>query len=280
MLEGAGRAIASQDPAVSIRQLHMEFTTRAGASLVAIEDLSFEVAAGEFVSLVGQSGCGKSTVLNILCGLAEPSSGSVQVEGRAMVRPRPDAVGYIQQDPVLLPWRTVLRNILLPMEVRGLEEHKDAFVSRAHELLRIVGLDQFADSYPNELSGGMQQRVALVRTLVYRPRILLMDEPFAALDEFTREAMNRELLLLWAESKPTVLFVTHSISEAVFLSDRVLVMTPRPAHLGGEFPIDLPRPRQRSVLYSSEFVERERAIREVLPDEPRSRGGDAPPDAA
>ncbi len=267
MAEAAADAGPGGAAAISLREIRMVFDTRAGEPLVAVERVSMDIDAGQFVSIVGQSGCGKSTILNMLCGLTWPSAGSVRVEGVPMERPRPEAVGYMQQDPVLLPWRTVLENILLPMEVRGLTDRRDEFETGAHDLLRTVGLDRFAKSYPGELSGGMQQRVALVRTLVYRPRILLMDEPFGALDELTRESMNHELLLLWEATRPTVVFVTHSISEAVFLSDRVVVMTPRPGRLSGDFAIDLPRPRTRDVTYSAEFVEFERVVRQALPDD-------------
>lgn len=257
---------------ISARGVSKTFRTRKGTSVAAMDDVSLDIPAGSFVSIVGQSGCGKSTFLNLICGLLRPSDGVIYVDGNELTAPRPATIGYIQQDPVLLPWRNVKENALLPMEVRGLKAKRVEVEERVSQLLQTVGLAGFADSYPGELSGGMQQRVALVRTLAYEPRILLMDEPFGALDEFTREAMNRELLTLWEKNRPTVLFVTHSISEAVYLSDRVVVMTPRPGRLAGDFPIELARPRDPDVVFSNEFVEYTKVIRGALPDEGSTNG--------
>ena len=250
--------------AVSIRSLTKTFRARSGASLTALQNVSLDIRQGDFVSIVGLSGCGKSTLLNMTCGLVRPSSGVIFVEGSEMVTPRPATIGYIQQDPVLLPWRTVWKNILLPMEVRRLKAERTELETRARELLAAVDLERFADSYPRELSGGMQQRVALVRTLAYAPHIILMDEPFGALDEFTREAMNVELLALWKSALPTVMFVTHSIPEAVFLSDRVIVMSARPGQIAADVRIDLPRPRQPGLAGSSEFNDHVQRVRKFL----------------
>jgi NitT/TauT family transport system ATP-binding protein len=239
-------------------------------TLVALHDVTLGVRNGEFVSLVGPSGCGKSTLLNIVAGLVSKSRGSVRVGGAEMTGPS-RSIGMMFQTPVLLAWRTNLDNVLLPIEVFGLS--RDAYVGKARALLKLVGLDAFAHRYPFELSGGMQQRVAICRMLLYDPAVLLMDEPFAALDEMSREFMNLELLRIWEELRKTVLFVTHSIGEAVFLSDRVVVMSPRPARISRVVTIDLPRPRSKATLESDAFFHHVTAIRKIL-DEPRTRSND------
>jgi NitT/TauT family transport system ATP-binding protein len=226
-----------------------------------VRDASFELADGEFVSLVGPSGCGKSTLLSILAGLLPPSSGSVSVLGRPVEAPVTD-VGVVFQQPLLLPWRSVLRNVLLQIEARRLDT--EGFRDRALELLDRVGLDGFSDQHPAALSGGMSQRVSICRALIHDPPLLLMDEPFGALDALTREQMMLDLQALWLERRKSVLFITHSIPEAVFLSDRVVVMTPRPGRVSKVLDIDLPRPRTLEVEGTPEFTAYVQGIRSVF----------------
>lgn len=229
--------------------------------LTAIDEISLSVEEGQFVSIVGPSGCGKSTLLNIVGGLVRKTSGEVKLQGREVTRPSRE-IGMMFQSPVLLPWRTNLDNVLLPIEVFGLDRR--AYREKARELLEKVGLGDFAHTYPFQLSGGMQQRVAICRMLLYDPLVLLMDEPFGALDELSREFMNLELLRIWEEQRKTVLFVTHSISEAVFLSDLVVVLTPRPARVCELVPTKLPRPRMRHTLSTPEFFDHVAYIRSIL----------------
>lgn len=206
----------------------------------ALDNLSFSLAEGEFLSILGPSGCGKSTILKIIAGLLTPTSGDVVLAGKRVVAPRPD-VGIVFQQPTLLPWKTVLQNVLVP--VRALRLPMPEYRARAEELLALVGLSKFADHYPHELSGGMQQRVGIARGLVSNPAVLLMDEPFAALDAMSREFMMQELQRIWMAAGKSVVFITHSIQEAVFLSDRVVTLSPRPGSIIDELPIDMPRPR-------------------------------------
>ena len=213
--------------AIAIRELTKQYASRAGA-VTALDRISFAVGEGEFVAVVGPSGCGKSTLLKILAGLLPTSSGEARLRGTPIAGPRRD-IGVVFQSPVLFPWRSVLDNVLLPVDVQGLGRERYAKV--AMDLLALVGLTGFEHRYPWELSGGMQQRVAITRALVHDPAMLLMDEPFGALDAMTREQMNLELQRIWLEKQKTVLFITHSIPEAVFLGDRVLVMTPRPGRI-------------------------------------------------
>jgi NitT/TauT family transport system ATP-binding protein len=216
----------------------------------AIREARFRVAPGEFLSLLGPSGCGKSTLLMMIAGLLAPSRGSIRVDGAEVQGPRRD-VGIVFQSPVLLPWRTVLDNVLLPVEMLRLR--RTDYERRARDLLSMAKVDDFAAKLPHELSGGMKQRVAICRALVHDPALLLMDEPFNALDALTRDQMGLELLRIWDVHKKTVVFVTHSIREAVFLSDRVLVMTPRPATIGFETDVKLPRPRTMDMQEADEF---------------------------
>jgi NitT/TauT family transport system ATP-binding protein len=216
----------------------------------AIREARFRVVPGEFLSLLGPSGCGKSTLLLMLAGLLAPSRGAIRVNDVPVRGPRPD-VGIVFQSPVLLPWRTVLDNVLLPVEM--LRRRRADYVGRARDLLAMAGLGDVAATLPHELSGGMKQRAAICRALVHDPALLLMDEPFSALDALTRDQLGLELLRLWDVDKKTVVFVTHSIREAVFLSDRVLVMTPRPATIGFETDVKLPRPRTMDMQESDEF---------------------------
>ena len=242
------------------RRLSKVYATATGP-LVALQDISFSITEGEFISLVGPSGCGKSTLLSILGGLEERSDGNLTLLDEEHHAPRRD-IGMMFQTSVLFPWRTVRQNVRLPGAILGLDAAQQA--ARCEELLDLVGLNGFAERYPSELSGGMRQRVALARLLAHDPRVLLMDEPFGALDEFTRETMNMELLRVWENSGKTVVFVTHNIGEAVFLSDRVFVMTPRPGRLEGIVEIDLPRPRRTEMMRDSRYSELVFEIRRML----------------
>lgn len=213
---------------------------RAATPLLALDDVSFTVAEGEFVGLLGPSGCGKSTVLNLLAGLSKPSAGRVVHEGRP-VRGINTAIGYITQDDNLLPWRSTLANVEFGMELRGMGRAERR--ERAREFIHLVGLDGFETHYPHELSGGMRKRASIVRTLAYESRVVLMDEPFGPLDAQTRVILQDELLKLWGRSKPSVLFVTHDLVEAIALSDRILTFTGRPGRIKREYEVKLPRPR-------------------------------------
>jgi len=219
--------------------------------LPALGPLDLEVADGEFVAVLGPSGCGKSTLLKVLSGLLAPSAGDARLDGQPIDRPRKD-VGIVFQQPTLLPWKTVRENVLMPIRVLGI--YSADYRRRADELIEMVGLGQFAEHYPHELSGGMQQRVAIARGLIHEPKLLLMDEPFAALDAQTRELMQAELLRIWNEASKTVLFITHQIDEAIYLSDRVLVMSARPGRILADITIDLPRPRQLEIKRTPEFI--------------------------
>lgn len=226
------------------------FTGQDGEHIVALEGTDLKIGRGEFVSIVGPSGCGKSTLLSLVAGLLETTIGEVRIDGRTVDGPYTD-LGFAFQSDLLLDWRTVLRNVLLQCDMRGLDPK--AHEARARELLSSVGLDGFADKRPFELSGGMRQRVALCRALLLDPPMLMMDEPFGALDALTREQMQVDLLAMWQASRKTVLFVTHSISEAVFLSDRIIVMTPRPGRVREVIDVGLARPRDLNVRDSAEF---------------------------
>ncbi|HMH51171.1 MAG TPA: ABC transporter ATP-binding protein [Candidatus Acidoferrum sp.] len=221
-----------------------------GGGVEAIRDVTFHVAPGEFLTLLGPSGCGKSTLLMMIAGLLSPSRGEVTIDGARVEAPRPD-VGIVFQSPTLLPWRTVLGNVLIPIEM--LRRPRREWEGRARELLTMAKLGDFEDKLPHELSGGMKQRVAICRALIHDPKLLLMDEPFSALDALTRDQMGQELLRIWERYRKTVVFVTHSIREAVFLSDRVLVMNARPATIALETAIKLPRPRTIEMQESGEF---------------------------
>jgi NitT/TauT family transport system ATP-binding protein len=237
-------------PAIHLRHVAKTYKTADGP-ISAVADVSLSVGPQEFVSLLGPSGCGKTTVLKIVAGLVAPSDGIVEVQGQAVVGPRAD-VGMVFQTPALMRWRSSLDNVLLPAEILGL--NKKQFRDTARELLGLVGLGDFLNKLPNELSGGMQQRVSIARALVHDPSILLLDEPFSALDAMTRNQLNVELLRIWSERKKTSLLITHSIPEAVFLSDRVVVLTARPARVVEVVDISLPRPRTPEMRVSAEFV--------------------------
>ena len=247
-------------PLITVEEVSRVFTGGA-RTVTALDKVSFEIQSGNFVSIVGPSGCGKSTLLKIICGLLPPSSGAVSVSGRRVEQPL-ENVGMVFQAPVLLKWRSVLGNILLPVEFAKLDipSHMD----RAQALINLVGLEGFEEMYPHELSGGMQQRASLCRALVTDPQLLLMDEPFGALDAMTRDELDMELLRIWEERKKTVLFVTHSIQEAVFLSDIVFVMSARPGRLLEKIAVDLPRPRTMEMMTYPKFGEYTLRIRALL----------------
>jgi NitT/TauT family transport system ATP-binding protein len=249
--------------AVEVRGLSKRFGP-APTAVVALEDIELEVRRGEFVSLVGPSGCGKSTLLNIVAGLLRPTFGEVLVHGAPVAGETPREVGMMFQSPVLLPWRTARANVVLPLEVEGGRAAVRDAATRVEELLRLVGLAGFEDSYPSQLSGGMQQRVAICRMLIADPQVLLLDEPFGALDELTREHMNVELDRIVAGSGLTALFVTHNIAEAVFLSDRVVVMTRRPGRIAGIVDVTLPRPRDLESITDPAFQALVRRARDLL----------------
>jgi len=236
--------------AIAVRELSKGYPSRDGCCVQAIQQTTFSVKEGEFVAVVGPSGCGKSTLLKILAGLLPPSKGEAFLRGTPINGPRHD-IGVVFQSPVLLPWRSILENVLLPVDVQRLAGDRHRKV--ALELLNLVGLQEFAQRYPWELSGGMQQRAAIARALIHDPAMLLMDEPFGALDAMTREQMNLELQRIWLERKKTVLFITHSIPEAVFLSDRVLVMSSRPGRITDAVTVDIPHPRRLEAMNLPEF---------------------------
>ncbi|HET7393680.1 MAG TPA: ABC transporter ATP-binding protein [Candidatus Binatia bacterium] len=249
---------------IRVERLSKAYRSRDGSEIKALRDISFTVDRGEFVSIVGQSGCGKSSLLKILAGLLSKSSGVISIEDRELDGPRSD-IGLMFQKPLLLEWRRVLDNVLLPVEIYRLDRKE--YEKKARRLLDTAGLADFLTKYPFELSGGMQQRVALCRALVAEPSLLLMDEPFGALDTLTRQRMGFELLRLWEEWKSTVLFVTHDVDEAVMLSDRVLVMSSRPGTVLGSFTVDLPRPRQIFIKDTAEFIHFSSRIRRCLWEE-------------
>ena len=249
------------DALITVSHLEKTYATRGRGTVQALASISVDIAAGEFVTIVGQSGCGKTTLMRILGGLLAPTAGQVALRGHAVDGPSRD-VGIVFQDPTLLPWRTVFDNVMLPVQVLGLDRGGSA--ARARALLGLVGLNGFEDKYPHELSGGMRQRVAIARALVHEPSLLLMDEPFGALDAMTREFMNVELLRIWEESGKTIVFITHSIPEAVFLADRVLVMSARPGRIQEIVHVDLPRPRDLDMMASDEFGLYTRKIRHLF----------------
>jgi NitT/TauT family transport system ATP-binding protein len=247
---GPGAPDAGAAATVELRSASKVFAQRQGA-VTAVQALTMTVRPREFVTLVGPSGCGKSTILMMTAGLTPPTAGDVLVGGRRVNGPH-GAAGVVFQDPTLLPWRSVLANVMLQVEIRGLD--RERYRRRGLELLARAGLRGFEHAFPHELSGGMRQRASLVRALIHEPRLLLMDEPFGALDAITRDQMNVDMQTVWLEARPTVLFVTHSVPEAIFLSDRVLVLAPRPARIDREIIVDLPRPRRLSDRESPEFA--------------------------
>ena len=254
-------ARAAGRPLVSLRGISKTFSS----GTVALKDMSLEIHEGEFVSLLGPSGCGKSTVLRIVAGLGEPTSGRVDWPGAISfdAAGRPDReIGFVFQEPTLMPWATVFNNIWLPLRLRGAT--KSNAREQVMDALRLVGLDAFAGAYPRELSGGMKMRVSIARALVTRPRLLLMDEPFAALDEITRFKLNDDLLHLWETFGWTVIFVTHSVFESVYLSNRIAVMAARPGRVIADMPIDAPYPRGEAFRVSAAYNEFCRQTSEAL----------------
>lgn len=231
--------------------------------LLAISDASMSVEEGEFVSIIGPSGCGKSTMLRLMADLLKPTRGAIRIHGQTPERMRRSReIGFVFQEPALMPWRSSFRNVILPLQVMGKANREGK--SKAHTVLEQVGLAEFGGKRPTELSGGMRQRVSIARALTYSPRVLLMDEPFGALDQITRDEMNQELLRIWEANRTTLVFVTHSIAEAVYLSDRVLVMTPRPGTVRASILIDLPRPRVVTVKHEPRFFEYETEVLRAL----------------
>jgi NitT/TauT family transport system ATP-binding protein len=269
------RSRASAPVVVDLAGVTKVYETASGDRVHALKDITLSLGDGELVSVVGASGCGKTTLLRIIGGLAEKYGGELRLKGRATAgNPRGD-VGIVFQDANLLPWRNILQNVLLPTQVLRL--NKRASIARARELIELVGLKGFENKYPFELSGGMRQRVSIARALVHDPSVLLMDEPFGALDALTRETMNAEVLKIWEKTRKTVFMITHSIAEAVFMSDRVIVMSPRPGRIIAEKRIGLPRPRNLDLLSDESFGGYTREIRRLL-DSSGSAGeaGEAP----
>ncbi len=252
--------MSGAQPVVQVDRVTKTF---AHGNVTALQDIDLQLEPGEFVSLIGPSGCGKSTLLRVIGDLVEPTSGSVTINGKPARRARIDRdYGIVFQDAVLFDWRTVAKNIALPLEMLGWDRAKRK--ARVDEMIELVELAGFEDHHPWQLSGGMQQRVSIARALAFEPALLLMDEPFGALDEMTRERLNLELLAIWQQLRSTVIFVTHSISEAVFLSTRVVVMSPRPGRIAGLVPIDLPYPRTVETREDPHYFELVTAVRELL----------------
>lgn len=249
------------EPFISLRNVRKVYRTR-GEEFLAVSDATMDILAGELVSLVGPSGCGKTTVLKILAGLHPHDGGELTIGNRAQPFDPGRDVGMVFQQSLLLKWRRVLENVLLPAEILGLPERESR--ERARDLLDMVGLGGFEEKYPYELSGGMQQRAAIARSLIHDPQVILMDEPFGALDALTREKMNLELLRIWSESRKTIVFVTHSIQEAVFLGSRCAVLTAGPARMADNFEIALPWPRTLDVKTQESFGEYTRRIYRLL----------------
>lgn len=251
---------------IKVTNLNKHYITVKGEIVHALHNLNFDILEGEFVTVVGPSGCGKTTLLMILGGLLQKTMGEVLLRGTPVEGPRRD-IGIVFQQPVLLPWRTVLQNTLLTAEILGLDKRK--YAERAVELLELVGLKGSEGKYPAELSGGMQQRNAITRALLHDPAMLLMDEPFGALDAMTREQMNLELLRIWSESRKTIFFITHSIPEAVFLADRIIVLTPRPGTIAKIIDVAdrLSRPRSLKVMNSDRFGEIAQSVRDFFASE-------------
>jgi NitT/TauT family transport system ATP-binding protein len=262
-VETARPRAASGVPAIDIRNVHMAFDQPAGV-LHVLEDVSLSVRQGEFVAILGPSGCGKSTLLRLVADILQPTSGSLTVLGRTPAEARRDrALGFVFQQPVLLPWFTAHDNVSLPLRIGGWGQKHQA-AAPPSDLLKLVGLEGFDRARPGQLSGGMQQRVSIARALVSNPQILLMDEPFGALDAITRDRLNEELLRIWNAVRCTVIFVTHSIPEAVYLPNRVVVMSPRPARIKQIVDVNLPYPRQAQMKDTPRFAEYTAALRASL----------------
>ena len=251
-------ATSGSGVAIGLRGVSKRYMTASGEGVDALDKIDLDIAAGEFVAVVGPSGCGKSTLMMLVSGLIHVTTGTIKV-GDAPVKGAVSRAGIVFQRDVLLDWRTVLGNVMLPVEIKKLD--RDTHLKKARDLLRSVGLAEFEEKYPTELSGGMRQRVAICRALVQDPGLLLMDEPFGALDALTREQMNLDLQRMWLRDRNTVLFITHSIEEAVLLSDRVVVMSSRPGRIADIVTDDLPRPRGAHTRSDARFVEHVERIR-------------------
>jgi NitT/TauT family transport system ATP-binding protein len=255
--------MAEHTPVVSLKNVGKVFGKPAHPQTIALQDINLDIAPGEFVSLIGPSGCGKSTLLRVIGDLVTPTTGTVLINGKSARQARLDRdYGMVFQAPVLFDWRTVRHNVELPLEVMKIG--RDERARRAERMLELVELGEFGQHYPWQLSGGMQQRVSIARALSFNPAILLMDEPFGALDEITRERMNTELLTIWRQTQTTVLFVTHSIAEAVYLSTRVVVMSARPGRVTRVISIDLPHPRGMDVRQDKRYFDLITEVRESL----------------
>jgi NitT/TauT family transport system ATP-binding protein len=244
---------------LSVNQLNMVFSD-GNSDLEALDDISFDLNDQEFLSIIGPSGSGKSTLIRAIAGLIPPTQGEIH-----FVKKNNPKIGLVFQKANLMPWRTVLQNITLPLIIEG-SEKKEA-EEKAQELIHLVGLDEFINSWPDQLSGGMAQRVSIARALIQDPDLLLLDEPFGALDALTRERMGLELLRIWQSSQKAVILVTHSISEALLLSDRILVLSQRPGKVTHNLPVNLPRPRTEDIRYSAEFIQFEKQLRDSLRDQ-------------
>jgi NitT/TauT family transport system ATP-binding protein len=246
---------------ISLAGVTKRFNTRANESVLALDEIALDVQRNQFVTVVGPSGCGKSTLLKVISGIIPPTEGAVRFDGKPLTKPSRQ-IGMVFQRPVLLPWRSVVENILFPIEMLGWDVAK--YREEARRLIELVGLRGFEKALPNELSGGMQQRVSLCRALIYDPQILMMDEPFGALDAMTREDLSIELLRIWTERKKTVIFVTHSIPEAVLLADRVVIMAARPGRVLMDLQVSLPRPRSLETERLAEFQDLVHTIRKAI----------------
>ena len=243
---------------------HEYYQPRTGGRLLALDNINLQVEDGEFVTIVGPSGCGKTTFINLADGLLKPTAGEILIDGKRVTGPGTDR-GMVFQDSCLMPWRTVMKNVIFGLECQGLDNGEGQ--ARARQFIKLVGLEGFEDHYPHELSGGMQQRCNLARALTVDPKILIMDEPFAALDAQTREIMQMELLRIWRQSGKTVLFITHQISEAIYLADRVIVFGARPGRVKQTIKINIPRPRDLSVKRDKVFLEYEDQLWNLIEEE-------------
>ncbi|MGC5075490.1 ABC transporter ATP-binding protein [Agrococcus sp. DT81.2] len=261
LMEPDSGAVTTAPPIIEVRNVGQVFKTTSKGEVTALADVSLSIREGEFVSVIGPSGCGKSTLMRIIAGLVQPTSGEVLVRGERVSGASKD-VGIVFQQAALFPWRSVLKNVMLSAEMHGLP--KAEAESRAHDLLAMVNLSDAAHLYPYELSGGMQQRAGIARALLHDPAILMMDEPFGALDALTRENMGLELLKIWEQSRKSVVFITHSVNEALFLSDRVLVMAARPGRVQELIEVKLRRPRDLDAMATPEFGETAQHLRHLL----------------
>lgn len=256
-----GNTEEKKEVQIKIENLGVTFKDNSGNDVKALTGVNLDIYKGEFIALLGPSGCGKTTLLRSVADLQEPTEGQIRIDGMTPKEIRlAQKFGFVFQQPVLFDWRTVKKNIELPLEIMG--QTKEDRSKRADEMLEMVGLTDFAKHYPKQLSGGMQQRVNIARALSLRPEILLMDEPFSALDEFTKEKLHEDLLKIWAATNKTILFVTHNIEEAVFLSNRVCVLSPHPGRLSAVVDIDIPHPRTLAVKETPHFVELVKKVRD------------------